>query len=60
MTTFNTIEWVALLALCPSEQKLVPASDRSKMRSSVTRWPSGRKAEPASTDSPLCISGCVA
>jgi hypothetical protein len=33
VTTFNTIESVALLALCPSEQKLVPASVRSKIRS---------------------------
>jgi hypothetical protein len=32
VTTFNTIESVALLALCPSEQKLVPASTRSKIR----------------------------
>ena len=32
VTTFNTIESVALLTLCPSEQKLVPASVRSKIR----------------------------
>ncbi len=32
ITTFNTIEAVALLTLCPSEQTLVPASDRSKIR----------------------------
>jgi hypothetical protein len=32
VTTFNTIEAVALLTLCPSEQKLVPASVRSKIR----------------------------
>jgi hypothetical protein len=32
VTTFNTIESVALLALCPSEQKLVPATVRSKIR----------------------------
>lgn len=32
VTTFNTIESVALLALCPSEQKLLPASVRAKIR----------------------------
>jgi hypothetical protein len=32
VTTFNTIESVALLTLCPSEQTLVPASDRSRIR----------------------------
>jgi hypothetical protein len=32
VTTFNAIEAVALLTLCPSEQKLVPASVRSKIR----------------------------
>lgn len=32
VTTFNTIESVALLTLCRSEQKLVPASVRSKLR----------------------------
>jgi hypothetical protein len=32
VTTFNTIEAVALLTLCPSEQKLVPASVRSRIR----------------------------
>jgi hypothetical protein len=32
VTTFNSIESVALLTLCPSEQKLVPASIRSKIR----------------------------
>jgi hypothetical protein len=32
VTTFNTIEAVALLTLCASEQKLLPASDRSKIR----------------------------
>ena len=32
MTTFNTIEGVALLTLCPSEQKLLPASVRTKIR----------------------------
>jgi hypothetical protein len=31
VTTFNTIESVALLTLCPSEQKLVPRSVRSKI-----------------------------
>ena len=31
MTTFNTIESVALLTLCPSEQKLLPSSVRSKI-----------------------------
>jgi hypothetical protein len=32
VTTFNTIESVALLTLCRSEQKLVPAAVRSKLR----------------------------
>jgi hypothetical protein len=32
VTTFNAIESVALLALCPSEQKLVPTSVRNKIR----------------------------
>lgn len=32
VTTFNTIESVALLTLCPSEQRLVPASVRAKIR----------------------------
>ncbi len=32
VTTFNTIESVALLTLCPSEQKRLPASVRSKIR----------------------------
>ena len=32
VVTFNTMEAVALLTLCPSEQKLLPATDRSKIR----------------------------
>jgi hypothetical protein len=32
ITTYNTIESVALLTLCPSDQELVPASDRTKIR----------------------------
>jgi hypothetical protein len=32
VVTFNTMEAVALLTLCPSEQKLIPASDRTKIR----------------------------
>jgi hypothetical protein len=31
VATFNTIEAVALLTLCPSEQRLVPPSVRSKI-----------------------------
>jgi hypothetical protein len=31
VTTFNTIESVALLALCPAEEKLVPTSVRTKI-----------------------------
>jgi hypothetical protein len=31
VTTFNTIEAVALLTLCPSEQTLLPASDRTRI-----------------------------
>ncbi len=32
VTTFNTIEAVALLTLCPDDQKLLPPSERSKIR----------------------------
>jgi hypothetical protein len=32
VTTFNTIESVALLTLCPSEQSLVPAAVRTRIR----------------------------
>ena len=32
VTTFNTIESVSLLTLCPSEQKLLPAPVRTKIR----------------------------
>jgi hypothetical protein len=32
VTTFNTIEAVALLDLCPSLQKMVPASDLTRIR----------------------------
>ena len=32
VTTYNTIDAVALLKLCPGEQKLVPAPDRSRIR----------------------------
>jgi hypothetical protein len=32
VTTFNTIEAVALLTLCSHDQKLLPPSDRSKIR----------------------------
>jgi hypothetical protein len=31
VTTFNTIEAVALLTLCPAEQTLLPESDRSRI-----------------------------
>lgn len=31
VTTFNTVESVALLTLCPSDESLVPASVRSKV-----------------------------
>jgi hypothetical protein len=31
VTTFNTIEAVALLTLCPAEQTLLPATDRAKI-----------------------------
>jgi hypothetical protein len=30
--TFNTMEAVALLTLCPADQKLIPAADRAKIR----------------------------
>jgi hypothetical protein len=30
--TFNSIDAAALLALCPGDQRLVPASDRSRLR----------------------------
>jgi hypothetical protein len=32
VVTFNTMEAVALLTLCSSDQKLIPASDRAKIR----------------------------
>jgi hypothetical protein len=32
VTTFNAVDSVALLALCPSLQKVVPPSDRAKIR----------------------------
>jgi hypothetical protein len=32
VATFNAMEAVALLTLCPSEQKLLPASDVAKIR----------------------------
>jgi hypothetical protein len=32
VTTFNSIEAVALLTLCPQDQKLLPASDRTRIR----------------------------
>jgi hypothetical protein len=32
VTTFNTIESVALLTLCPAEQRLLPTADRSRIR----------------------------
>ena len=32
VTTFNTIEAVSLLTLCPSEQHLLPASERSRIQ----------------------------
>jgi hypothetical protein len=32
VTTFNTIEAVSLLTLCPSYQELLPVSDRTKIR----------------------------
>ena len=32
VTTFNTVEAVALLALCPSDQRLLPAADRARVR----------------------------
>ena len=38
VTTFNTIESVALLTLCPVYQKLLSAPDRSKIRALVARW----------------------
>jgi hypothetical protein len=31
--TFNSIDTAALLALCPADQRLVPASDRSRLKS---------------------------
>jgi hypothetical protein len=32
VTTYNTIDAVALLKICPAEQNLVPAADRSRIR----------------------------
>jgi hypothetical protein len=31
VTTFNAVEAVALLTLCPSEQRFLPAADRTKI-----------------------------
>ncbi|MGO9962579.1 MAG: hypothetical protein ACLPUG_03995 [Acidimicrobiales bacterium] len=36
VTTFNTMEAVALVALCPSELKLAPTSDQVKVRDLAT------------------------
>lgn len=33
VTTFNAIDAVALITLCPDEQKLVPPADQTKIRS---------------------------
>jgi hypothetical protein len=33
VTTFNSIDAVALIALCPSEQKLIPAADQAHLQS---------------------------
>ena len=32
VTTFNAVEAVALLALCPSDQRLLPAADRGRVQ----------------------------
>jgi hypothetical protein len=32
VTTFNTIDGVALLTLCPAEQRLLPAADQSRIQ----------------------------
>jgi hypothetical protein len=44
VTTFNAIDAVALVALCPSEQKLVPGADQVKIR----RLAAELDAEPSS------------
>jgi hypothetical protein len=33
VTTFNAIDAVSLVALCPDEQKLIPAADQTKIQS---------------------------
>ncbi len=33
VTTFNTIDAVALITLCPDEQKLIPAADQARIES---------------------------
>jgi hypothetical protein len=33
VTTFNAIDAVSLITLCPDEQKLIPASDQTKIQS---------------------------
>ncbi len=37
VTTFNAIDSVALLALCPSEEPLIPAADRTKLQALAKR-----------------------
>jgi hypothetical protein len=32
VATFNAIDSVALIVLCPAEQKLIPSADRARIR----------------------------
>jgi len=47
--TFNTIESVALIVLCPGEQRLVPSSVRTKLGrlAAALRSPSGSPRSPS-------------
>ena len=47
--TFNTIESVALIDLCPGEQRLVPSSVRTKLGrlAAALRSPSGSPRSPS-------------
>ncbi len=48
VTTFNSIEAVALLTLCPAEQRLLPAADQAKLRALGAAL-AGRSTTPTSS-----------
>jgi hypothetical protein len=45
VTTLNTIDAVALLTLCQSEQNLISAPDRSKIREPEKNSPAAQAAD---------------